>query len=125
MRDRIEELALALQEREELDGICIRSFKRPETLAKDETSIVIIPLGPPIPAARGSDTTLSKSFLYQVNVEASSYLEPKRLQAVVEEVFESLGFYQTDGGLDEFINELNRYVDARTYQGHSRLYEKN
>lgn len=123
MRDRIEELALALQERKELAGICIRSFERPETLAKDETSIVIIPLGPPTPAARGSDKTLAKSFLFQVNVEANSYLEPKRLQAIVEEVFEPLGFYQTEGGLDEFISDLDRYVDARTYQGHSRLYD--
>lgn len=124
MRDMLSELFHALKESEDLSAICIKSFERPETLSEKDTSIVILPLGPPISKVRGSDKVLSKRFLYQVNVESIDRLECKRLQNAVAEVFERFGFEQVDGGLDEYIRELCRYVDARTYQGYSQLYEE-
>lgn len=123
MRDKLEELYTALKQEEALKDICIRSFERPESLDDEETSIVLLPVGPPMQAVAGSDTHLAKTFLYQVNVEAKDRKTCKELQRVVEKVFEKEGFYQTVGGLDDWIGDIKRYVDARTYKGRSALYE--
>ncbi|CXF49199.1 Uncharacterised protein [Streptococcus pneumoniae] len=37
---------------------------------------------------------------------------------------EEQGFYQTEGGLEQWIPDIKRYVDVRTYRGMSALYEK-
>lgn len=124
VKDKLDELHNALQADDELAGVCIKSFNRPESLAEDEASIVIIPLGPPIQTAHGSNTSLAKVFLYQVNVESVDRMECKKLQRKIEKIFEEEGFYQTAGDLDSWIPEIKRYVDARTYRGVSRLYEE-
>ena len=103
IKDKISEIYDALMSDEELSKITIKSFERPETLPTDQTSIVIIPLGPPIQSDQGSNTSFSKTFL--------------------EKVMESQGFYQIAGGLDEWIPEIKRYADARTYKGKSKLYD--
>ncbi|MBF0819127.1 hypothetical protein [Streptococcus acidominimus] len=124
VKDKLSELYDALIVDEVLAGISIKSFERPETLADDETSIVIIPLGPPIQTVHGSDTSLAKVFLYQVNVESIDRVECKELQRRIEKIMEGQGFYQTTGGLDEWIPDIKRYADARTYRGVSRLYDE-
>ena len=108
IKDKISEIYDALMSDEELSKITIKSFERPETLPTDQTSIVIIPLGPPIQSDQGSNT---------------SRIECKKLQGLVEKVMESQGFYQIAGGLDEWIPEIKRYADARTYKGKSKLYD--
>lgn len=123
MKDKISEIYDALIHDDRLSTITIKSFKRPETLEDDQTSIVIIPLGPPIQSDQGSNTSLSKTFLYQINVESTNHIECKELQRIVEKIMESQGFYQISGGLDEWIPEIKRYVDARTYKGKSKLYD--
>ena len=110
MKDKISEIYDALMHDDRLSAITIKSFKRPETLEDDQTSIVIIPLGPPIQSDQGSNTSLSKTFLYQINVESINHIECKE-------------FYQISGGLDEWIPEIKRYADARTYKGKSKLYD--
>ena len=124
IKDKFNELYEILKKDETLAEISIKSFKRPESLPNNETSIVIKPVGPPIQAVLGSDTSLSKMFLYQVNVESIDYMECKALQRKIEKIMEGQGFYQTVGGLDEWIPEIKRYVDARTYKGQSSLYEE-
>ena len=71
---------------EELSKITIKSFERPETLPTDQTDgIVIIPLGPPIQSDKGSNTSfLSKTFLYQINVESTNRIECKNCKGLVE-----------------------------------------
>ena len=123
IKDKLTEIYNALKGNEELSGICIKSFKRPETLSEKEPSIVIIPVGPPLQKDRGSNTSLSKTFLYQINVESTDRIKCKELQGAIEKVMESEGFYQTDGGLDTWIPEIKRYADARTYRGKSSLYD--
>lgn len=123
IKDKLTELYNALKEDKTLAGISIKSFKRPETLSEKEPSIVIIPVGPPLQSDRGSNTSLSKTFLYQINVESTDRIKCKELQGAVEKVMESEGFYQTDGGLDTWIPEIKRYADARTYRGKSSLYD--
>jgi len=122
--DKLTELYNALKEDKTLAGISIKSFERPETLSNDKTSIVIKPVGSPMQAVSGSDTSLAKVFLYQINVESKNRVECKELQRKIEKIMEEQGFYQTTGGLDEWIPEIKRYVDARTYKGRSALYEE-
>nr|DAI34400.1 MAG TPA: tail component [Caudoviricetes sp.]DAN18804.1 MAG TPA: tail component [Caudoviricetes sp.]DAW79089.1 MAG TPA: tail component [Caudoviricetes sp.] len=124
IKDKFNELYEILKKDETLAGISIKSFKRPESVPNNETSIVIKPVGPPMQVVHGSDTSLSKLFLYQVNVESIDYMECKELQRKIEKIMEDQGFYQTSGGLDEWIPEIKRYVDARTYKGRSALYEE-
>ena len=124
VKDKFNELYETLKKDETLAGISIKSFNRPETLPSNETSIVIRPVGPPMQTAHGSNTRLAKTFLYQVNVESKNYMECKELQRKIEKIMEEQGFYQTTGGLDEWIPEIKRYVDARTYKGRSALYEE-
>nr|DAJ28178.1 MAG TPA: tail component [Caudoviricetes sp.] len=123
IKDKLTEIYNALKSDDTLSGICIKSFKRPETLSEKEPSIVIIPVGPPLQSDRGSNTSLSKTFLYQINVESTDRIKCKELQGVIEKIMESEGFYQTDGGLDTWIPEIKRYADARTYKGKSKLYD--
>ena len=124
IKDKLNELYEILKKDETLAEISIKSFKRPESLPSNETSIVIKPVGPPMQTAYGSNTSLAKTFLYQVNVESIDYTECKVLQRKIEKIMEDHGFYQTAGGLDEWIPEIKRYVDARTYKGQSSLYEE-
>lgn len=124
IKDKFNELYEILKKDETLAGISIKSFKRPESVPNNETSIVIKPVCPPMQVVHGSDTSLSKLFLYQVNVESIDYMECKELQRKIEKIMEDQGFYQTSGGLDEWIPEIKRYVDARTYKGRSALYEE-
>lgn len=123
IKDKLTEIYNALKSDETLSGISIKSFKRPETLSEREPSIVIIPVGPPLQSDRGSNTSLSKTFLYQINVESADRIKCKELQGAVEKIMESEGFYQTDGDLDTWIPEIKRYADARTYKGKTPLYD--
>ena len=124
IKDKLTELYNALKEDKTLAGISIKSFERPETLGDDETSIVIIPVGPPMQTVHGSNTSLAKTFLYQINVESTNRLECKELQGRIEKIMENQGFYQTEGGLEQWISDIKRYVDARTYKGQSAIYEE-
>ena len=124
IKDKLTELYNALKEDKTLASISIKSFERPETLSNDKTSIVIKPVGSPMQAVSGSDTSLAKVFLYQINVESKNRVECKELQRKIEKIMEEQGFCQTTGGLDEWIPEIKRYVDARTYKGRRALYEE-
>ena len=123
VKDRLEEIWEKLNEDERLSDISIKSFVRDTNLDDTETSIVLVPVAPPMQTNYGSDTSLSKVFLIQINVESTDRKTCKELQRIIEKVMESEGFYQTVGGLDEYIADLGRYVDARTYRGVSGLYE--
>ena len=123
VKDRLEEIWEKLNEDERLSDISIKSFVRDTNLDDTETSIVLVPVAPPMQTNYGSDTSLSKVFLIQINVESTNRKTCKELQRIIEKVMESEGFYQTVGGLDEYIADLGRYVDARTYRGVSGLYE--
>ena len=123
VKDRLEEIWEKLNEDERLTDISIKSFVRDSNLDDTETSIVLAPVAPPMQTVFGSDTSLSKVFLIQINVESIDRKTCKELQRIIEKIMESEGFYQTVGGLDEYIEDLGRYVDARTYRGVSRLYE--
>lgn len=123
VNDMLQELYKALKSRDELKNITIKSFERPETLDAKSPSIVIIPVNSPIQAGLGSNKSLRKRFTYQVNVEARDRLQAKGLAMIVEKVLWEKGFYQVPGGLEDYLSEIKRYVDVRTYRGYSPLYQ--
>lgn len=124
-RDMLLDLYELLVADERLAGVSIKSFERPEGLGDKEASIVLKPVTSPIQSAMGSNTSLAKRYLIQVNVESGKRLECKTLQRIIEEVFEGKRFYQvTDAisNLEDYIADIGRYVDVRTYRGRSALY---
>lgn len=123
MSDMMKLIAMRLKERPELAGVTIKPYYRPESLAQDESSLVIVPMAPPRQADYGSDKALRKQFTYQMNIEASSKDLCTSIACAVEEVLADLGFHQLNGGLDEYFVETQRFVDARRYRGYGQLYE--
>ncbi|NRG68944.1 hypothetical protein HPB00_05625 [Streptococcus suis] len=124
-RDMLLDLYDLLAADERLVGVSIKSFERPEGLGDKEASIVLKPVTSPVQTAMGSNTSLAKRYLIQVNVESGKRMECKKLQRIVEEIFEGKRFYQvTDAisNLEDYIAEIGRYVDVRTYRGRSALY---
>lgn len=100
----------------------LKSFQRDDSLSDDAPSITLIPVGSPEQVGRGSNKSLSKHFIYQINVETTDRLQTKQLQRRIEQLLETFGFYQVSGGLEEYFEEIKRYVDARRYEGNSKLY---
>ncbi|GAX47313.1 hypothetical protein [Pseudolactococcus reticulitermitis] len=125
MSDMLTEVWMALSDAPELADITIKSFERPEALADDAPSLVIVPMGPPEQVIFGSGKPLAKRFSYQLNIETSDRMLTKNLAKQTEIVMRKLGFYQEAGGLDEYFSETKRYVDARRYTGRSPLYDEN
>lgn len=127
MNDMLHELMSVLAEDSDILHIKqtggLKSYKRREELEDDMTSITVIPTGPPEQAGFGSNTSLTKHFMYQVCIEATERMVCKELQKKVEALFQTKGFYQMSGGLDQYFVETKRFVDARFYQGYSKLYE--
>ena len=102
---------------------CVKSFNRPDYIDETQTSIVYIPVGTPQQSSNGSNQSLNKQFIYQINVESIDRLETKTLQRTIELILQEHGFKQIIGGLDEYFQETKRYVDARRYKIFSPLYE--
>ncbi|MDG4955898.1 hypothetical protein OGZ32_11200 [Lactococcus lactis] len=100
-----------------------KSYSRYENLSGSLTSITVIPAGPPEQTAMSSNDSLAKHFVYQVSIEAIDRLTVKKLQNTVENILKTKGFFQMNGGLDEYFSDTKRYVDARFYEGNSNLYE--
>lgn len=127
MKDMLSEIMTALavhpviQKIKDTGGF--KSYDRYENLAENLTSITVTPTGPPEQVATGSNTSLAKHFVYQVSIEATDRMTCKNLQRIVEGILELKGFFQAVGGLDEYFKETKRYVDARFYEGNSKLYE--
>mgnify|MGYP005983029135 FL=1 len=125
MKDMLNELMEELATDSEIKAIQeeqgFKSYIRRDELAKDKTSITVIPSGPPESTGFASNDSLAKHFVYQVSIEAAEREIPKTLQRKVENILKSKGFYQMPGGVDEYFPTTQRYVDARFYQGNSSL----
>lgn len=124
IRDMVTEISDLLKTNEKIRQIKMKTFVRPESLSDELPSIVIIPIAPPMQQDFGSDKPLSKKFLYQIEVESISRMECKELQHKIESLLSTIGFFQSDSGLEGFDNNTNRYRDARTYRGSSEIYEE-
>lgn len=123
VRDMLTEVFDLLKADNVLKLVKIKSFERSESLLDDQTSIVILPITAPKQSTFGSDTALSKKFLYQIEVESTSRLECKDLQRRIEKQLEKISFHQNDAGCERFDRDTGRYLDARTFRGLSDIYE--
>lgn len=119
----VTEISDLLKTNNKIRQIKMKTFVRPESLSDDMPSIVIIPIAPPMQQDFGSDKPLSKKFLYQIEVESISRMECKEIQNEIENLLITIGFFQSDSGLEGFDSNTNRYRDARTYRGSSDIYE--
>lgn len=106
----------------------ISYFESPETADHDNLFVVITPVGPPVPAAVGSDDYLNVQFTFQVNVESISRQARNAVAREIQNEMLALVFSRLAGAqneLDEFMTETNRFVDVRRYRGNTKLYDTN
>jgi len=103
----------------------IKYYQSPATADHDNLFVVITPLGPPKPSSSGSDNYLNLEFTVQINVESIERLSCKTAAHEIQNEMFALGFGQLSDGLDEFMPETTRYVDARRYRGSTKLYDTN
>lgn len=104
----------------------IKAYEYPENGDKSGAFITIRPVGVPEEAYHGSDKELSVEHLIQIDVEARYPSVCKELQFNIKKEMKKLGFGQVKGqGLDEYFSETKRFVDARRYEGNTKIYDTN
>jgi len=109
---------------EETEEYRIKYYQQPETADKSGVFITIRPVDVPNEAYHGSDRELSIEHLIQIDVESKYRATCKQIQYEIKKEMKTLGFGQVSGqGLDEYFSETNRYVDARRYDGNTRIYD--
>lgn len=109
---------------EETKEYRIKYYQQPETADKSGAFITIRPVDVPNEAYHGSDRELSIEHLIQIDVESKYRATCKQIQYEIKKEMKTLGFGQVSGqGLDEYFSETNRYVDARRYDGNTRIYD--
>jgi len=126
MKDMLEIINARLRANSELVALAgnrIVAYAYPESADHDKLFVVISPLGPPEPAISASDTELAQGFTYQINVEDHDWKKAKQAQSLIKHEMAALNFAQVHGGLDTYFGETKRFVDARRYEGTTRLYD--
>lgn len=103
----------------------ISYYEYPE--GKDDTKafIIIDPLHPPYESTGASNIALTTVHTVQIDVQSPIRTEVKLIQKNVNEVMKSLGFSRLPEGLDEYLKDVRRYVDARRYRINTKLYDTN
>lgn len=128
MKDMIDIIYNALSNNQVIAKECgerIKCYTYPENGDTSKPFIIIRPLQPPQDVSYASDKSLSCKFFYQIDVQSHERKKCKEIQRAVNEVMRSQGFTQQSGGLDEYFNETDHYVDARRYLKTTDLYDNN
>lgn len=87
--------------------------------------IIITPLSTPIPAIYGSNQELAIEMTCQLSVEGVNRKQVKELSYRIKQLMWELGFGQLEFGLDEYLDDVQRFVDVRRYRKVTNLYETN
>lgn len=87
--------------------------------------IIITPFSTPIPAIYGSNQELAIEMTYQLSVEGGNRKQVKVLAYRIKQLMWELGFGQLEFGLDEYLDDVQRFVDVRRYRKVTNLYETN
>lgn len=106
-------------------GKRIEYYDYPENTDLDKTRVIITPLSPPIYETGGSDTGLTVYFSFQIDVQSEDRKICKEVQAAVNKIMVAFNFAQMSGGLDAYFDKTKLFVDARRYEGHTRIYDTN
>ncbi|MFZ4908582.1 hypothetical protein ACOYX0_12885 [Enterococcus thailandicus] len=111
---------------EETEQYRIKFYEQPETADKTGAFITIRPVDVPNEAYHGSDQELSIEHLIQIDVESTYRTTCKQIQHEIKKEMKKLRFGQVSGqGLDEYFPETKRFVDARRYDGNTKIYDTN
>lgn len=94
---------------------------------KDDTKalIIIVPLHPPYPNTGASDQALTTVHTVQIDVQSPKRTEGKLIQKEVNKVMLNLGFGRLPEGLDDYLDDVKRYVDARRFRINTKLHDTN
>lgn len=94
---------------------------------KDDTKpfIIMLPLHPHYPGVAANNQELTTVHTLQIDVQGHDRKEVKLIQKNVKEMMWQLGFSQLPEGLDEYLRDVNRFVDARRYRMNTKLYDTN
>ena len=87
--------------------------------------IIITPFLTPIPAIYGSNQELAIEMTCQLSVEGGNRKQVKELAYRIKQLMWELGFGQLEFGLDEYLDDVQRFVDVRRYRKVTNLYETN
>ncbi|HFD1661203.1 TPA: hypothetical protein QFK58_000254 [Enterococcus faecium] len=102
----------------------IKFYEQPETADKTGPMITIRPVDTPNEAYHGSNKELSVEHMIQIDVESKYRATCKQIQYEIKKEMKKLGFGQISGqGLDEYFSETKRFVDARRYEGNTKIYD--
>lgn len=102
----------------------IKFYEQPESADKSGAFITIRPVDVPNEAYHGSDKELSIEHMIQIDVESRYRATCKHIQYEIKKEMKKLGFGQLSGqGLDEYFSETHRFVDARRYEGNTKIYD--
>lgn len=111
---------------EDEEDFRITYYEESETRDLNKQAFLIIrPLEVPTPSLYGSDKELNIEFMYQIDVQSMKRKDVKIIQREVRKTLEELNLYQLRNGFDEYFKETKRFVDARRYKGHSKIYNTN
>lgn len=109
--------------REEVGSKHIKYYQWPESVPSPRAFILIIPMEVTRPKEFASDTFLNLQMTYQIDVQADNRIKARAVGNAAREVMFELGYYQLPESLDEYLDKVNRYVDARRYRINTKLYE--
>lgn len=104
-----------------VDETQIKMYESEEDLDTNQAFILIVPLGPSANAYFGGDVALSKQFTYQINVESTDLVTTKEISHAIQKTLWDCGFGQLNGGLDEYMKETKRFVEARRYRKNTNI----
>jgi len=68
---------------------------------------------------------LAIEMTYQLSVEGGNRKQVKELAYQIKNIMWNLGFGQLEFGLDEYLDDVQRFVDVRRYRKVTNLYETN
>lgn len=106
-------------------GNHIKFYDYSESNNDEYPRIIIKPLRPPQKQTGGSNQGLTVNFSIQIDVQGTDRKICKETQAAIQQEMGAFNFAQLSDGLDEYFPETNLFVDARRYEGNTKLYDTN
>lgn len=85
--------------------------------------ILIVPTSPPLSGTHANDAELTKILTYDIHVQASNPEDTREIMLVAHSVMKNMGFAQMPGGVDDYFDDVRKYVQVRRYRINTKLYD--
>lgn len=128
MKSLIDEVYSIIANDSEIKRYCdnrISVYQYPFYNDENKPFVVIRPLEAVQQDMFASDDLIRGSQLIQIDVQSPSHADCFQIQNRINELLMNNGIYQQSGGLDEKLEKVNRYVDARRYEVYTALFDLN